>query len=267
MFRLSAVIIILWGLSACNPPSKVAVVERATVNRSVEIDKIGGNLIRIVQPGDTLYSLAFAAGLDAKQIAAWNGVSDTTKLNVGQRIRLTRPKNFIDPKTQNSNTVAVNRADNKQVKSVVIPSTKTIRNTQTSNSTKASQPSRSQKLFWQWPLRGKVIRGFSQSTGQQGIDIKASAGLAVIASNAGEVVYVGNGLKGYGNLIIVKHNDTYLSAYAHNKEIFVREGQRVKTQQKIGSVGTNRHKETALHFQIRKNGQPVNPLSYLPKSG
>ncbi|MCL4162994.1 UNVERIFIED_CONTAM: hypothetical protein GTU68_002976 [Idotea baltica] len=120
---------------------------------------------------------------------------------------------------------------------------------------------------WSWPLRGKVIRGFSQAQGQQGIDIQASSGQAVFSAGPGEVVYVGNSLKGYGNLVIVKHSDTYISAYAHNSEIFVREGERVTSQQRIGSAGTNRHREIALHFQIRKNGQPVNPMLYLTQTG
>ncbi|MCL4167013.1 UNVERIFIED_CONTAM: hypothetical protein GTU68_017990, partial [Idotea baltica] len=98
-------------------------------------------------------------------------------------------------------------------------------------------------------------------------DIEAAVGSVVAASNSGEVVYVGNSLKGYGNLVIVKHDDTYLSAYAHNSEIFVREGERVNARQRIASAGTNRYNETALHFQIRKNGQPVNPLLFLSKAG
>jgi lipoprotein NlpD len=108
-----------------------------------------------------------------------------------------------------------------------------------------------------------VIRRFSPSSTQQGIDILGTQGQAVTASAPGEVVYVGNSLKGYGNLVIIKHNDNFLSAYAHNQKIIVSEGQKISARQVIGSVGVNNRRESALHFQIRRKGKPVNPLSYL----
>ena len=131
-----------------------------------------------------------------------------------------------------------------------------------SQSTSSSAPSLRPK--WIWPVDGKLIRRFSPSSTQQGVDIAATKGKPVVAAAAGEVVYVGNSLKGYGNLIIVKHNENFLSAYAHNRNILVKEGQRVTDRQHIGSVGINNRRESALHFQIRRNGKPVNPLQYLP---
>jgi lipoprotein NlpD len=116
---------------------------------------------------------------------------------------------------------------------------------------------------WSWPFDGKVIRRFTPSSTQQGIDILGKIGQAVMASAPGEVVYVGNSLKGYGNLVIIKHNDNFLSAYAHNQKIVVSEGQKVSHKHIIGSVGSNNRREKALHFQIRRKGKPVNPLSYL----
>jgi len=120
-------------------------------------------------------------------------------------------------------------------------------------------------LNWHWPTKGHLIAGFSIAKGKQGIDIQAPNGEPVLASASGEVVYVGNSLKGYGNLVIIKHNQSYLSAYAHNSSILVSEGQRIASRQKIGTVGLNKQRVNALHFQIRKNGKPVNPINYLPK--
>lgn len=121
-------------------------------------------------------------------------------------------------------------------------------------------------MSWRWPARGPVIEGYSVSgTINKGIDLAGRKGEPVLAAADGKVVYSGTGLVGYGNLIILKHNGTYLSAYGHNSKLLVREGQWAKAGQKIaeiGSTGTNRDK---LHFEIRRNGKPVNPLQYLPK--
>ena len=246
---------------------------------------IGGQLVRIVQSGDTLYSIAFASNLDVHQLAAWNDITDNSRLNVGQRIRLTKPIGFVakkpkdltkqrrspqlatkpvakkptrvvssEPTDKNKPAREGQKSANRQGKQTVASSTQT-----SSSSTFNSRPN------WVWPLEGKLIRRFSPSSTQQGVDIAATNGKRVVAAAAGEVVYVGNSLKGYGNLIIVKHNENFLSAYAHNRAIFVKEGQKIKDKHHIGSVGINNRRESALHFQIRRNGKPVNPLQYLPK--
>ncbi len=120
------------------------------------------------------------------------------------------------------------------------------------------------RLKWIWPVKGKIIQRYSPGSGKKGIDISAPKGTLIKSAEAGKVVYSGQGLVGYGRLVIIKHNDTYLSAYAHNQQLLVNEGQLVKKGQNIahlGRSGTNRYK---LHFEIRKNGKPVNPISYLP---
>lgn len=278
------------GLFSCAPPHKADVIERSTIDRNIDIERIGGSLVRHVQPGDTLYSIAFAMNLDPNEVAAWNKIDDTSKLTVGQRIRLTQPSGFIANTSINATVL-----EDEQI--IVVPiegsnsqpspaiESSPGRQTQTSPSSNQTTISPNQTTVanvqepkvpvqnvqplsdWSWPLNGKVIRSFSQAQGQQGIDIQGQTGQAVYATNGGEVVYVGNSLRGYGNLVIIKHNDIFLSAYAHNSEIFVREGKQVAAKQRIATIGTNRAKQTALHFQIRKNGQPVNPLSYLSKSG
>ena len=120
------------------------------------------------------------------------------------------------------------------------------------------------KLDWVWPAKGKVTVGFSETANLKGIDIAGAAGEPVIASAAGKVVYVGNGLRGYGKLVIVKHNKTWLSAYAHNREILVKEGQQVTRGQKIAEMGNTDADQVKLHFEIRRLGKPVDPARYLP---
>ena len=120
------------------------------------------------------------------------------------------------------------------------------------------------RLDWVWPAKGKVVTGFSETANLKGIDIAGAAGEPVIASAAGKVVYVGNGLRGYGKLVIVKHNKTWLSAYAHNREILVKEGQQVTKGQKIAEMGNTDADQVKLHFEIRRLGKPVDPARYLP---
>lgn len=118
------------------------------------------------------------------------------------------------------------------------------------------------QIEWIWPTKGKVLEGFSEGT--KGIDISGTLGQAVNASAAGKVVYSGGGLRGYGKLIIIKHNNTYLSAYAHNNKLLVKEGQTVNKGQKIAEMGSTDSSLVKLHFEIRKNGKPVDPLKHLP---
>jgi lipoprotein NlpD len=120
------------------------------------------------------------------------------------------------------------------------------------------------KLAWMWPASGKVIAGFSETANLKGIDIAGKSGEPVVASAAGKVVYAGTGLRGYGKLVIVKHNSTFLSAYAHNKEISVKEGQQVARGQKIAEMGDTDADQVMLHFEIRRLGKPVDPIKFLP---
>ena len=119
-------------------------------------------------------------------------------------------------------------------------------------------------LGWIWPATGKIVAGFSESANLKGIDIAGKAGQPVVASAAGKVVYAGTGLRGYGKLIIVKHNNTFLSAYAHNREIAVKEGQQVAKGQKIAEMGDTDADQVKLHFEIRRLGKPVDPAKFLP---
>ena len=121
-------------------------------------------------------------------------------------------------------------------------------------------------IEWGWPAQGKVIAGFSEATGSKGVDIAGAAGQPVNAAAAGKVVYSGSGLRGYGKLVIIKHNKTYLSAYAHNSQILVKEGQEVAKGQKIAEMGSTDTDKVKLHFEIRKLGKPTDPAKFLPES-
>ena len=121
-------------------------------------------------------------------------------------------------------------------------------------------------MDWQWPARGKILQSFSSSSGKnKGIDIAGKLGETVKAAASGSVVYAGSGLLGYGRLVIIKHNEQFLSAYAHNRVLTVKEGDKVKGGQKIAEIGSSGTTSTKLHFEIRSNGKPVDPVRYLPR--
>jgi len=121
------------------------------------------------------------------------------------------------------------------------------------------------RLIWEWPTQGKLIYGFGEGTNQKGVGIEGRSGQAVLASAPGKVVYSGSGLRGYGKLIIIKHNSSYLSVYAHNSQILVKEGQSVAKGQKIAEMGNSDSEGVALHFEIRRLGKPIDSLQYLPE--
>ena len=119
-------------------------------------------------------------------------------------------------------------------------------------------------LEWMWPAKGKLVTGFSDTANLKGIDIAGTVGQAIVATAPGRVVYAGSGLRGYGKLVIIKHNNTFLSAYAHNRDIVVKEGQQVKRGEKIAEMGSTDADQVKLHFEIRRLGRPMDPLKYLP---
>ena len=200
----------------------------------------------IVQKGDTLYAIAWRYRVNAKSIARWNNLKDPYVIKPGQRLRLgySRSNKTKSGTTKKSSNSAASSSKKSASSSTKLPIAKAPGS-------------------WSWPVKGRLISKYSAD--RNGIDIAANNGTPVKAAASGQVVYAGNGLRGYGNLIIIKHNATYFSAYAHSRKLLVAEGHRVKRGQKIaevGSTGTNRDK---LHFEIRKNGDSVDPLRYLPR--
>lgn len=196
-----------------------------------------------VQRGDTLYSIAFRYGLDYKKLANANKIAPPYTIFINQKIRL---KGAASKKSTRRQNPVVKKTKKKSSKQIV----------------KKSQPS---KLNWQWPIPGEVILAFS-ATGRvnKGVDIRGRLGESVAAAADGVVVYAGGGLRGYGKLVIVKHNDHFLSAYGHNRAILVKEGEKVKGGQVVAEIGSSGLNQEMLHFEIRRDGKPEDPLLYLP---
>ena len=204
-----------------------------------------------IKPTDTLYSVAWRYGLDHKQLAEWNGLNEPFHVRPGQQLILIEPEQIPTPAV----TAALPKPE-KTVSTVV--------------KVKPIAPSFNQVLRWNWPTEGKVHSRFSKKhLDQRGIDIAGKIGQPVVAVADGKVVYSGTGLSGYGNLIIIKHNDLFLSAYAYNQKRLVSEGISVKKGTQIAEMGLSKMKGNknlaSLHFQIRKKGKPVDPLLYLPE--
>ena len=211
--------------------------------------------------------LAWRYGLDFKQLANWNGLRSPYKLSTGQQLRLNPPPTK-PPSSTRSRRYAAKTSPTK-------PSLSSRQIQRPKNSALKSEdkpelsnklPLGNEPLVWFWPLQGDVIKKFSpDGAGKKGIDIAGIPGQSIKAASPGKVVYSGSGLLGYGQLIIIKHNTKYLSAYAHNRRLTVKEGEQVKSGQKIAELGMSGTNRPKLHFEIRRNGQPVDPLAYLPK--
>ena len=221
--------------------------------------------VYIVRPGDGLYAIAWRYGLDYRDIVRINHLQPPYKLEVGQRLYLVPPDAKSTQKTIAAKPVATTSAATKSTKPAVKSST--VVTPAKATTAKATPVVATTTPFaWQWPAAGKVVQGFDGNGSQnKGVDIVNSMGTPIKAAAAGQVVYSGSGLPGYGYLIIIKHNDTYLSAYAHNSSVLVKEGQRVKAGEVIARMGNTGADKVMLHFEIRKQGQPIDPESVLPK--
>jgi len=243
--------------------------------------------IYIVQKGDTLYSIAFLNGLDYRDVADWNHLDNPAAIQIGQSLQLhipvaettakDAPKPVMDSQVGESwgtrkyprvgklayTESALAQAERLQNEPAATPAVAPAAASR-SPAVSAHAVDNEAPLQWGMPTRGKLIAGFSESDNRKGIDIVGQRGQAVVASAAGKVVYSGSGLRGYGKLIIIKHNKTYLSAYAHNDRILVKEGQIVSSGQTIAEMGSTDASQVELHFEIRKFGKPVDPAQYLP---
>lgn len=313
---LSLSLCVALGLAGCAAPRPAPVVDRAAA-RSATAPAIEQAATYTVKRGDTLYSVALEHGVDWRDVAAWNGISDPTRLAVGQVLRMqspaavalvaqsgavqvtpisTGPAIEVRPIAGNAApapaaTAAATGAQLKtEPKALKLPYSEQnlalVQRHGAAAPTAAQAPAPAANataeapvpktaagasaevagVRWSWPADGDVSAKFSDG-GSKGVQIAGRLGMPVTAAADGKVTYVGDGVRGYGNLVIVKHNDMYLSVYAHNQKILVKDGQAVTRGQKIAEMGNGAASKPLLHFEIRRFGKPVDPLQFLPGAG
>ena len=263
----SAALLVVLG--ACAGPGPLAPVGRAP-ERGASAPLTQG--LHAVRPGDTLYAIAWRYGLDYRDLARWNAIPEPFTIYTGQVLRISRPARL--PAMPRSEPVAAAPLPAPREPPRFAPQTARRAPERTAAPAKPARPPAPPPRTadagdgpinaWQWPVRGKLIATFGRGGGK-GIDIAGDRGSPVVASAPGRVVYSGSGLRGYGRLIIVKHNKRYLSAYAHNDRLHVKEGDAVVSGQRIAEMGSSDAKRVKLHFEIRRDGKPVDPIRYLPR--
>ncbi len=260
--------VLLSGCSSRHIPAPVSSLN-TNVNDFQKGININGNKYT-VQKGDTLYSIAFSAGQDFRSLAKNNSIPSPYVIYPGQVVSLAATTSHAlasnSPVKQKKTPTKIKQKTNKKLKkNLDQPKQREYVRKQANEIVSNAKPSSSSKVKWFWPAKGKVTKRFSnKENGYKGLQITNRTGASVLAAAQGTVVYAGNALRGYGNLIILKHNDDYLSAYAHNSKLLVREKQKVKAGQKIAEMGKSESSVTALRFEIRYRGQAVNPAKYLP---
>ena len=257
--RLAAVLPLVLGLAGCigssdfRAPVFEGGQEVANTTAPGSAPSVPGR-IYIVQRGDTLYSIAWRENLDYRALASWNRLPSTYTIHPGQSLRLTPSSDVAYGATapQSSGPERGSAA----------PAATAAR---TSTSYRDDNEPINSNMRWRWPTNGQVVSSYSEGDiGRKGILISGNEGQPVQAAENGRVVYGGIGLKGYGRLIIVKHDKYYLSAYGHNRKILVKEGDTVTAGQQIAEMGRAGRDQPMLHFEIRYQGKPVNPAKLLP---
>ena len=254
---------ILLFLASCSSRKSPAPV--VDVQGAIPLSKKIKNSIKateyIVRKGETLYSIAWRSGIDVRDIAAINNLRSPYQIIPGQKLKLINNlASTVNNKLQKS------KGNKENAKVVKKPIAQRKNQAYGGNVVKKSTGVNQKVRKWKWPTKGKVITYFS-STQQisKGINISGKRGQSVWSTADGKVVYAGDALSGYGKLIIVKHNDDYLSAYAHNDRILVKEQQTIKAGDEIAKMGSTDTDKIMLHFEVRFRGKSVNPMKYLPK--
>lgn len=259
--------VLILGLSACSSPiTRWEEPQHAgSASRGRTAPRRVDGEAYTVQAGDTLYSIAYRNQLDYHDLANWNGIGSDYRIYPGRVLRLkpgsapayrprpaperpvARPAPTPSPATPNEDVIA----------SAPPPV----------NPPAASAPEivANSGFEWLWPTTGTILKTYAPQSGFKGLDFGGNFGQPVFAAAPGKVVYSGNALKGYGELIIIKHNDTFLSAYSYNRTRMVKEGDVVTAGQPIGELGMGPENKPFLHFEIRERGQPVDPMRFLPK--
>jgi lipoprotein NlpD len=258
---LLIILINFWLQTGCASRDALAPVKDRNQPSST---KVG---VHIVAPGETLYSISWRYNLNYRALAKYNKINNLYTIYPGQKLIL--KEDFSPPVTPspppplsvsskvnatntNSQVVKDNSQERSKKQSLVVDKKPTVQNLTSRSS-------------WVWPTNGHIAIAFSAQKGlNKGVDITGKLGQPVVAASSGKVVYSGDGLRGYGKLIILKHSASFLSAYAHNKRLSVKEGDVVKQGQKIAEMGRSGTDKVKLHFEIRRDGKPVDPLKYLP---
>ena len=271
LFAVSAVLVVL-VLSACtssrlnrapvedrtgsvSSASKTTVPVETPVKPPQGFENAGKPGYYTVKPGDTLIRIALDSGQSANDIARWSQVKNPNRIEVGQVLRVEPPAGETVVVRPISSPVVVARSVNAPKVAVTQAGTPPAGSDQPADAKSA--------ITWMWPADGVVVAGFDELK-NKGLDIAGDAGSPVLAVADGRVVYVGSGLRGYGNLIILKHDNVFLTAYAHNQALLVKEDQTVLKGQKIAEMGNSDTDSVKLHFEVRRQGKPVDPSKYLP---
>ena len=264
------------AVPAAQPASAPAAVEAAKPLPGAENG--GRTGYYTIKPGDTLIRIGLENGQNWKDLVKWNNLDNPNIIEVGQVLRVVAPG--VDPSAASARGVASARVETRPLdaKGAALPASGAASSTvvsATANPTPgpasapvaaaAAAPSRDadDDVNWAWPAAGAVTVPFDEGK-VKGLSISGKAGDPVLAAADGRVVYAGSGLRGYGNLIILKHNNTYLTAYAHNQALLVKEDQAVRRGQKIAEMGSSDTDGVKLHFEIRKQGKPIDPARLLP---
>ncbi|MDH4396473.1 MAG: peptidoglycan DD-metalloendopeptidase family protein [Limnobacter sp.] len=269
LYSLVAVLI----LGACSTPMQKAPVVDRSGGRGGESSSADGTYI--VKSGDTLYAIALEHGMDWRELARLNNIDDPNKLAVGQKLKVDANSGPAASSASSGKSVA----DSDVVEVTPIPPSGAVKAVPSKPVPLPSDPASASKDpaavppavpptttsggEFMWPHNGAVIQAYKAGI-NKGVDFLAKVGDPVVAAGAGKVVYSGNALRGYGNLIIIKHENKLLTAYAHNKTLLVKEGEVVKKGQKIAEAGQSDTDKPKVHFEVRKNGNPVDPIQYLP---
>ena len=286
---LAAAVLVLGGCAGRQP---APVIERAPGVQAPAVPPVRAADPRpetyTVKRGETLFGIALDHGLDYRELAQWNGISNLNLIRAGDVLRLRAPaaSAAVEGAAQVRPVTSAGAVESRPLGAAPEaagaakkPDEATIARIEPRRSEPEPKPKPEaplpgprpdaqgdddEKVDWSWPVAGRIVAKFADPA-NKGVDISAKLGDPVLASAPGRVVYSGSGLRGYGKLIIIKHNPTYLSAYAHNNQILVKEGQSVAKGQKIGEVGSTDADAPKLHFEIRRLGKPVDPLKFLPE--
>ncbi len=243
-------------------PAPAPVVDASKVSAAPALDPNAGKPgYYTVKQGDTLIRIGLESGQSHRDIARWNALENPNRIEIGQVLRVAPPEEAVAAKPVavakvTSTALPPAGAASAPAKAASAPAPTPAPNNANSNT--------EDDISFAWPSKGEVLDGFDESKNRKGVDIGGASGDAVLAAADGKVVYADAGLRGYGKLIILKHNSMYLTAYAHNQTLLVKEDQMVKKGQKIAEMGNTDADRVKLHFEVRKQGKPVDPSKYLP---